>query len=63
MYETINSQVSYDDHRRQMAWVNGNDWQFERPQRRRQIRQTVARVLITLAARLAPAMEQPRTAS
>jgi hypothetical protein len=63
MYDAIDSQVRYDDHRRQMVWVNDNDWQFERPKRRRQIRQTVARVLITLAARLTPAIEQPRTAS
>ncbi len=63
MYNTIDFQVRYDDHQRQMAWVNENDWQFERPKRRGQIRQTVAHMLITLTARLAPAMERPRTAS
>lgn len=63
MLDATDFQVQYDDHRRQMAWVNDNDWQFERPQRRRQIRETVARALITLAARLTPATEQPRTAA
>jgi hypothetical protein len=62
MHNATDFQVQYDDYRRQMAWVNDNDWQFERPQRRRQVRKTVARALITLAVRLTPAIERPRTA-
>jgi hypothetical protein len=63
MYNAMDFQVRYEDHQRQVAWVNDNDWQFERPERRGRVRQAVARALVTLAARLTPAMEQTRTAS
>jgi hypothetical protein len=63
MYDAMDFQVRYDNHRRRVDWINDHDWQFERPERRGQLRLTAARALITLAALLAPATEQPRTAS
>jgi hypothetical protein len=63
MYDARDFQVRYDDHTRQMAWVNDEGWKFDPPTTRRHMRETVARALVRLAARFAPAMEQPRTAA
>lgn len=63
MLDATDFQVQYDDHRRQMAWVNDNDWQFDPPATRRRVRETIARALVAFAARLAPVLERPRTAS
>ncbi len=62
MYEATDFQVQYNDHQRQMAWVNNEGWRFDPPQVRRRMRERVAQALVAFAARLAPAMEQPRTA-
>jgi hypothetical protein len=62
MYNATDFQVRYDDHRRQMAWVNDEGWKIDPPRARKRVRETVARALVSLAARLAPAMDQPRTA-
>jgi hypothetical protein len=62
MYDTRDFQVRYDDHKRQMAWVNDEGWKFDPPQARKRVREKMARVLVSLATRLAPAMRQPQTA-
>jgi hypothetical protein len=62
MYDATDFQVRYDDHQRQMAWVNDEGWQFDPPAARTRLRETVARALVNLAGRLAPTREQPRTA-
>jgi predicted TIM-barrel fold metal-dependent hydrolase len=62
MHNATDFQVQYDDHRREMAWVNDHGWHFDPPTTPRRVRETIARALITLAARLTPATEQPRTA-
>ncbi len=53
----------YADHWRQIAWINDNDWQFERPVKRYQVRKAVAKTLIALAARVAPTVTQPNTST
>jgi hypothetical protein len=47
-------EVHYTDYRRQMAWINENDWQIEQRAKRYPVRQAVAKVLIALATRLMP---------
>ncbi|MDQ2786520.1 MAG: hypothetical protein M3Y58_16130 [Chloroflexota bacterium] len=62
MYDATDFQVRYDDHRRQMAWVNDAGWQFDPPTTRTRLRERMVQALVTLAARLAPAMAHRRTA-
>jgi hypothetical protein len=56
MYDARDFQVRYDNHQRQMAWVNDEGWKFDPPQARKRIRTTIAKALITLATRLFPAV-------
>jgi hypothetical protein len=63
MYDARDFEVRYEDHKRQMAWVNDEGWKFDPPTTRRRVRETIARALVALAARFAPAIEQPRPAS
>jgi hypothetical protein len=51
-------QQHYADHRRQMAWINAEDWQFEQPERRYRVRRAIARALIALANLLTPTRTQ-----
>jgi hypothetical protein len=54
MQHPMTTQVHYDEYRSHVAWVNENDWQFERAVKRYPVRQTIAKALITLATRIAP---------
>lgn len=54
MYGATDFQVRYDDHQRQMAWVNSAGWQFDPPVARKRVRVTVAKALIALATRIFP---------
>lgn len=47
-------EIQYGEYQRQAAWINANDWQFEKPERRYRVRQAIARALIALANALAP---------
>jgi hypothetical protein len=60
MLNPTTTQVHYDEHQRQMAWVNEHDWQFEKPVKRHPVRQAVAKALIALAHTLTPATRQER---
>ncbi len=62
MQYTTDFQTHYDDHRRQMTWVNDEGWKFDPPHSRTRVRERLARALIVLALRLGPAPGQPRTA-
>jgi hypothetical protein len=50
-------QARYNDHRRQMARVNEEGWKFDPPMARRGVRVTIARALVSLAARLSPSVQ------
>jgi hypothetical protein len=64
MYDAAGFQVQYDDHRRQMAWVNDVGWKFDPPTTRTGIRVATAQALVALATRLfPPALETGETAS
>jgi hypothetical protein len=54
MQNVIAHEVHYTDYRRQMAWINENDWQIERRATRYPVRQAVAKALIALATKLVP---------
>jgi hypothetical protein len=62
MYDATDFQVRYDDHQRQMARVNDEGWKLDPPQARKRVQERMARVLVALATRLAPAMRQPHRA-
>lgn len=63
MQNPITLQVQYDEARRQLAQVDGEEWQFQGSATRRPVRQAVARALIALAHALAPpAQRETRTA-
>ncbi|MGI8687440.1 MAG: hypothetical protein ACR2M3_02580 [Thermomicrobiales bacterium] len=52
----------YADHQRQVAWINDNDWQFERPKKQYPVRIAIAKALIHLATLLAPTRQETRAA-
>ena len=54
MCDAADFQVQYDDHRRQMAWVNDVGWKFDPPTTRTGIRVATAQALVALATRLFP---------
>ncbi len=54
MEHPMAAQVHYGEYRRQAAWINANDWQFEQPAQRHPVRATVAKALIALANAAAP---------
>jgi hypothetical protein len=58
MQNPVALEVQYGEYRRQAAWINENDWQFERPATRYPVRQAVAKALIGLATMLAPTTKQ-----
>jgi hypothetical protein len=53
MQNPMATQVHYDEHQRQLAWVNEENWQFEQPVKGHPVRQAVAQALIALANALA----------
>lgn len=55
-------EVRYQDHRRQAAWLNAENWKFERPEKRRPVRAAVAKALILLATLLDPVRREAHTA-
>ena len=62
MQNPVAFEVQYGEYQRQAAWINANDWQFAKPERRYRVRQAIAQALIALANALAPAAsreEQP----
>ncbi len=61
MENPMTFQQHYADHQRQSAWINANDWQFERTEKRYPVRATVAKALVALAARVAPTAGQSNT--
>lgn len=63
MENPMAAQVQYGEYQRQTTWLNEEGWRFYPPTTRTPVRETVARTLVTLAARLAPAISvsQPRT--
>jgi hypothetical protein len=60
MQYTTDFQTHYNDHRRQMAWVNDEGWKFDPPTTRNRMRATVAEALIALATRIAPMVAPSR---
>ncbi len=54
MQNPVAFEVQYGEYRRQTAWINANDWQFAKPERRYRVRQAIAQALIALANALAP---------
>lgn len=58
MENPMAAQVHYDEYRRQAAWVNTNDWQFEHAEKRYRVRTAMAKALISLAHMLAPTAKQ-----
>jgi hypothetical protein len=50
--------VHYSEYQSNGAWVNDNDWQFERPAKRHPVRLAIAKVLIALATALSPATKR-----
>lgn len=61
MEHPVASQAHYAEHQRQMAWINTENWQFERPEKRYRVRHSVARALIQLAMLLTPVRREART--
>jgi hypothetical protein len=57
------AQAHYSEYRSNMAWVNAQDWQFERPARKHPVRQSMAKALLTLAGALTPATERETQAA
>jgi hypothetical protein len=55
MENPVAMQVQYDEMQRQTAWINDENWKFEKPERRYRVRKALAQALITLANALAPA--------
>lgn len=62
MQNPVAFEVHYGEYRRQAAWINANDWQFEQPAQRHPMRATVAKALIALATLLSPATREAQTA-
>ena len=58
MQNPVAMQTAYSEHQSQMAWVNENDWQFERPAKKHPVRQALATALIALANMLTPATKR-----
>jgi hypothetical protein len=58
MEHPMAAQVQYDEYRRQAAWINDNDWQFEKAEKRYRVRTAMAKALIGLANLLTPTEKQ-----
>jgi hypothetical protein len=58
MQNPVAFEVQYGEYQRQAAWINANDWQFAKPERRYGVRQAIAQALISLADALAPTETQ-----
>jgi len=54
MENPMTFQQHYADHQRQSAWINANDWQFEKAEKRHPMRAACVRWLIGLAKSAAP---------
>lgn len=54
MQNPVAFEVQYGEYQRQAAWINENDWQFTKPERRYRVRKAIAQALIALANALAP---------
>jgi hypothetical protein len=63
MLNPMATQIHYDEHHRQVTWVNEHDWQFAQPVKRHPVRRAVAKALIALANALTPATQQERQAA
>ncbi len=63
MENPVAFEVHYREYQRQAAWINHEDWKIERKAKRYQVRVVVAKRLIALAARIAPAITQPNTST
>jgi hypothetical protein len=64
MQNMTDFETQYNDHVRQMAWVNNEAWQFDPPTRRKRMRVIVAAALVALATRLfSPAPESGESAA
>lgn len=59
MQNPVAFEAHYSEYQRQAAWINENDWQFEKPAKRRPVRAAVAAALVRLAARLSPPVAIP----
>lgn len=62
MENPIASQVHYNEYLRQTAWLNEENWKFERPEKRHRAREATAKALIHLAALLAADRRETHTA-
>jgi hypothetical protein len=58
MQNPVAFEAEYREHVRQMAWVNENDWQFEKSVARHPVREAVAKALIALASAVTPTTER-----
>ncbi len=58
MENPMAAQVHFTEHQRQAAWINANDWQFERPAQRHPVRAAVAKALIALANAVTPTQRE-----
>jgi hypothetical protein len=58
MQNPVAFEVQYGEYQRQAAWINANDWQFAKPERRYRVRQAIAQALIALAHLLTPTRTQ-----
>jgi hypothetical protein len=58
MQNPVAFEVQYGEYQRRAAWINENDWQFEKPEQRYCVRKAIAQALIALANALAPAESQ-----
>jgi hypothetical protein len=56
MHDLIALEVQYCAHQRRVAWLNEENWKFERCVRRHRVRYAIARALIGLANVLAPSV-------
>jgi hypothetical protein len=54
MQNPTTAQVHYHEYQSNVAWVNANDWQFERAAKRYPVRQAMAKALVALAHALIP---------
>lgn len=62
MQNPMATQVHYREHQSQVAWVNENDWQFERPAKRYRVRKAITRMCVTFAGLFALTKRQPQSA-
>ncbi len=58
MENPMAAQVHYSEYQRQAAWINANDWQFEKATKRQRVRATVAKALIALANAVTPTAQR-----